>query len=80
MKESSWISLHYALRLQNKITVKTLKTAIKTIAVYIVYVTTSCLIVASLSSCATTQQKHYNNHVSYKMFSEYKNCSAYGRP
>ena len=76
MKENSWISLHYALRLQNTITVKTLKTVIKTI----VYVATSCLIVASLSSCATTQQKHYNNHVSYKMFSEYKNCSAYGRP
>ena len=50
MKNAYWINLHYALRLDKLITVKTLKTIVNVIATYIVYVLTTCLIVASFIS------------------------------
>ena len=78
MNKNNWINLHYALKLQNIINVTTLKTIIKTIIIYIVYVVTTCLIVASLSSCATTHNKHYKAH--NKVWDSYKTCSAYGNP
>lgn len=80
MKQNSWINLHYALRLQNKITVKQLKTITNVIILYIIYIVTTCLIVTCFTSCASAEQKHYDNHVSYKTWSDYKKCSAYGNP
>jgi hypothetical protein len=79
MKNNHWIDLHYALRLDKTIGLKTLKTIIKTIVIYIVYIITTCLIVASLSSCATTHKKKHHK-VHNKIWDSYKTCSAYGNP
>ena len=70
MKNAYWINLHYALRLDKLITIKTLKT----IPIYIMYIVTTCLIVASLSSCTNSKEAHY------KVWDSYKSCSAYGNP
>tara|TARA_R110002096_G_scaffold214612_2_gene402378 strand:+ start:152 stop:400 length:249 start_codon:yes stop_codon:yes gene_type:complete len=82
MKNNHWIDLHYALRLQNTITVKTLKTIIKTIGIYIVYVSTLLILTSLLCSCASTHKKHYKAHkkTHNKVWDSYKTCSAYGNP
>ena len=72
MKNKYWIDLHYALRLERTITVKTLKT--------IVNVITTCLIITTLSSCTSTHSSYHKVHIQKKVWDSYKTCSAYGTP
>ena len=71
MKEKYWIDLHYATRLNKTITVKTLKLIIKCITAFVLHAVITCLIFASLSSCASSKDSHWNT---------YTKCGAYGNP
>jgi len=71
MKEKYWIDLHYATRLNKTITVETLKKIVQAIIVFILHIVITSIIFASLSSCASSKDSHWNT---------YTKCGAYGNP